>query len=69
MPSWLASILISMGVYVVEHFGIPVLEAKFPKLVPLLDEILAIIHKNTAPTAAMHGAAETYETASTDRVK
>ena len=43
MPSWLISALISLGVWLVEHYGIPYLEENHSKLAPLLDEILAII--------------------------
>ena len=43
MPSWLLGILIHLGVWIVERYGVPYLEAAYPKLAPLLDEILAII--------------------------
>ena len=62
MPQWLIGMLIQLGVFIVEHYGVPYLETAFPKLVPLLDEILAIIRGKglVVPSNALKDCAQGY---------
>ena len=62
MPQWLLSMLLSLGVSIVERLGIPYLEKEFPKLAPLLDEILAIIRGKgqSLPSDALKDCAHGY---------
>lgn len=58
--TWWVSILVSLGVYIVEKFGIPYLEQKFPMLTPLLSEILKVIGGKKAPSTEICSAADHY---------
>lgn len=60
MPQWLIAILIQTGVYIVQKFGLPFLEAKFPMLTPLLQEILAVINGVNPPSQHLNTAADQY---------
>jgi len=43
VPSWLVLILVNFGVGLVNRYGIPFVEKNWPFLVPLIEEIVAVI--------------------------
>lgn len=59
MPAWIATLLINLGVFIVKTYGIPYLESKFPALVPLLAEILAILN-GQQPSTHLQAAGDHY---------
>lgn len=61
MPQWLLEILVSLGVKIIERFGVPYLEAKYPALIPILSDILKVINGVTpVPSEELHQVASYY---------
>lgn len=42
MPAWL-SFLLPLAISLVERYGIPLVEKKWPFLVPILNEVIAVL--------------------------
>lgn len=62
MPQWLLTMLIQIGGFIVNKFGIPYLEKNYPSLAPLLDQILAVfkIPKPVAVPESLQRATEAF---------
>ena len=60
MPLWLISVLLPMAEKIIITWGVPALEARFPKLAPLLEELLHAVSGGT-PNPAVHVAAQAFQ--------
>lgn len=57
MPDWIVSVLLPFAVSLIEKYGIPALEQRFPSLIPLINAVLALIGGGD-PHPALQGTAD-----------
>lgn len=63
MPQWLISILIPFVVGLLKSYAVPALEAKWPALIPIVNEILNLVGQGStsnavAPSAELKAAGD-----------
>lgn len=62
MPSWMISALIPVVVSLLKSYAVPALEAKWPALIPIVNEILRLLGQSstTPPSPQLKSAGDHY---------
>ncbi len=63
MPTWVLNLLITylipLALSILQQYGIPALEQKFPTLIPLINEIITLLGQTTpVPSAELKSASD-----------